>query len=79
MGLRCYTLALPSCGRRGLLFTVYLGLSGGTAQAPGTWVSVAATLAQELWHMSLIAPWHVDGIVPNQGSNPCLQHWQTDS
>ena len=34
--------------------------------------------AQQLWGTALIAPWHC-GILPDQGLNPCLLHWQVDS
>ena len=34
--------------------------------------------AQYLWCMSLVALMYI-GIFPDQGSNPCLLHWQVDS
>ena len=35
-------------------------------------------LAHQLWHTGLVASQHV-GVFPDQGSNPCLLHWQADS
>ena len=59
------------------------GFSCG-AQAPGTWASVLATRRlQYLWHMSLVAPWHVESSwTRDQTHVPCidrhiLNHWTT--
>ena len=35
--------------------------------------------AQQLWHMSLVSCCVAFGIFPDQGSNPCLLHWQAVS
>ena len=32
-----------------------------------------------LWHMSIVAPWHVVSEFPNQGSNLCPLHREADS
>ena len=49
------------------------GFSCG-AQAPGTWASVLATRRlQYLWHMSLVAPWHVESSwTRDQTHVPCI-------
>ena len=52
-----------SCGAR----AQYLRLPGFRAQA------------QELWCTGLVAPQQLSGIFLDQGSNPCLLHWQADS
>ena len=51
LGLHCLTQALSACGRWGLLFLVELRqlcFMGSRAQA------------QQLWHMGLVAPQHVE-------------------
>ena len=36
--------------------------------------------AQQLWHKGFVASWQQRcGISPDQGSNPCPLHWQSDS
>ena len=78
-GLCCCVWAFSSCGERGLLFIALCGL-----------LLVVASLVmehrlQELWHAGSVVMAHglicsaACGIIPDQGSNPCPPHWQTDS
>ena len=91
VGLRCHTQAFSSCGARGLLlvavhtlFIAMASLAEHTLQ--GTWAQSWLTLgsralAQELWSMGLVAPWHVGSSqIRDQTCVPCiarqiLNHW----
>ena len=69
--------AFSSCSERGLLFgygaraSHHSGFSGCRGWALGAWASVV--LAHGLSCSTAC------GILPDQGSNPCLLHWQVDS
>ena len=69
--------AFPSCSERGLLFgygarvSHHSGFSGCRGWAPGAWASVV--VAHGLSCSTACR------ILPDQGSNPCLLHWQVDS
>ena len=77
LGLHCCTRAFSSCGEQGLLsgrgaWAAHCGgFSQGGAQALGTWASVVVVHRFQLPAASRISP--------DQGSNPCLLHWQVDS
>ena len=72
LGLCCCMKAFSSCAKWGLLSSCGAqtshcgGFSSCRAQARGSPASVVVACtgsrvqAQELWHMSLIAPWHVE-------------------
>ena len=76
--LRCtvfslrWPLLLWSMGSRHASFS-----SCGT-WAQQLWLVGSIAQAQQLWRTGLVAPRHV-GSSPDQGSNPCLLHWQVDS
>ena len=60
LGLHCCVRAFSSCGERGLLFTVMDGL-------------LIAVASLHMWHMGLVAPWHVDSSqTRNQTYVPCI-------
>ena len=87
-GPHCCTGALPGCGQRGCSLAAVQGLliAGASPAAehglPGAQASVAA--AAGLWCTGSVVVAHrlscsaACGIFPDQGSNPCLLHWQAD-
>ena len=89
LGLRCCVRAFSSCGERGatLRCGAWASHCGGFsccgARALGVWTSVVA--AHGLYSASSVVVAHglscsmACGIFPDQGSNPCLLHWQADS
>ena len=65
---------LSSCGTRASLQLWHVGfLSPVVAHV------LQSAWAQQLWHVGLVALWHVGSQFPNQGSNPCPLHWKVDS
>ena len=68
LGLRCYVWAFSSCGKWA---SHCGGFSCCGAWAPGARASVVAA-------SGLSCP-SACGIFPDEGSNPCPLHWQTDS
>ena len=64
-----------SCGVQALGFT---GFRSYSKWARELWLVGSRAQAQQLWHVVLSYP-STCGIFPDQGSNPCPLHWQTDS
>ena len=73
-----------SCGEQGLLSCCWAQALGHTGFSSwNTWAQYLQlpgprAQAQELWYMALSCL-VACGIFPDQGSNPCLLHWQADS
>ena len=77
LGLCCFAQTFSSCSKQGPPSSCCAeaphcsGFSCCRAQTLGTWASVF--VAHRLSRSSAC------GIFPDQGSNPCLLHWQADS
>ena len=58
LGLCCYVWAFSSCREQGLLsgYSVWASHCGGFSFLR---ITSCRPLAQQLWHMGLVAPWHV--------------------
>ena len=91
MGLRCCAWAFSSCGERGLLCAVVPGLLipvVSLVQALGLqefWHVGSTVSTPRLQGTASIVGAHrlscspTCGMFLDQGSNPCLLHWQSDS
>ena len=77
LGLRCCVWAFSSCGQWGLLFVAVCGLLIVVAYlccgARALGVQASVVVAHGLSCSAAC------GILPDQGSKPCLLHWQADS
>ena len=76
LGLRCSARASSSCGERRLLFIAVCGLLIAVASLVmehGLWSAGSVVVAHGLSCSAAC------GILPDQGSNRCPQHWQADS
>ena len=86
LGLHCCALAFFSCGECGLLFVAVASRRSGSLVAEhGLQGAGFAVAAAGLLSTGSVVVAHglccskVCGIFPDQGSNPCLLHWQADS
>ena len=77
LGIHCCALAFSSCSKKGLLSTCGARAShcGGFSYCKhGLWGAWASAIVVHRLSCSVAC-----GIFPDQGENPCPQHWQTDS
>ena len=89
---RIFFFFFPSCGKQGQpsscgAWTSLVGFSCCGAWAPGhagfssgsTWLRGSRAQAQQLWRTHSLSCSVARGIIPDQGLNSCLLHWQADS
>ena len=78
LGLCCCMWAFSSSGERGLLFSVVRWLLLLQGKGPGVGACGLQSTGSVVVAHGLSCS-TACGIFPDQGSNPCLLHWQVDS